>query len=77
MAFSRDHVYPHLVRALGDPKQSKKLVAPAGLRAVVSCVEVEYQMSQRHARRLMGLDDRRIAIGCERRRQFLPRGTYK
>ena len=28
---------------------------PAGLRAVVSYVEVEYQMSERHACRLMGL----------------------
>src|SRR5439155_5799359 len=33
----------------------KKLVVPAGLRAVVSYVEVEYQMSERHACRLMGL----------------------
>ncbi|HEV2398577.1 MAG TPA: IS3 family transposase [Candidatus Sulfotelmatobacter sp.] len=33
----------------------KKLVTPAGLRAVVSYVEVEYQMSERHACRLMGL----------------------
>src|SRR5206468_10866818 len=33
----------------------KKLVAPAGLRAAVSYVEVEYQMSERHACRLMGL----------------------
>src|SRR5438309_10930286 len=31
------------------------MVVPAGLRAVVSYVEVEYQMSERHACRLMGL----------------------
>ncbi len=28
---------------------------PAGLRAAVSYVEVEYEMSERHARRLLGL----------------------
>jgi transposase-like protein len=33
----------------------KKLVAPAGLRAAVSYVEAEYEMSERHACRLMGL----------------------
>jgi hypothetical protein len=33
----------------------KKLVVPAGLRAAVSYVEVEYQMSERQARRLLGL----------------------
>ncbi|HEV2716788.1 MAG TPA: IS3 family transposase [Terriglobales bacterium] len=33
----------------------KKLVAPAGLRAAVSYVEVEYQTSERHACRLVGV----------------------
>ncbi|HET9409274.1 MAG TPA: IS3 family transposase [Candidatus Sulfotelmatobacter sp.] len=33
----------------------KKLVTPAGLRAAVSYVEVQYQMSERHACRLLGV----------------------
>ena len=33
----------------------KKLVEPAGLRAVVSYVEMEYQISERHACRLLCL----------------------
>jgi putative transposase len=41
-------------RALKDVL-SKKLVAPAGLRAAVSYVAVEYQVSERHACRLVGL----------------------
>jgi len=41
-------------RALKDVL-SKKLVAPAGLRAAVRYVGVEYEMSERQACRLLGL----------------------
>src|SRR5207253_2980296 len=44
-------VYPHGAEGCA----LKKLVAPAGLRAAVSYVEVEYRMSERHACRLLGL----------------------
>jgi putative transposase len=41
-------------RALKDVL-SKKLVAPVGLRAAVSHIEMEYERSERHACRLLGL----------------------
>jgi putative transposase len=41
-------------RALKDGAL-KTLVAPAGLRAAVSYVEVKYEMSERHACRLLGM----------------------
>jgi putative transposase len=44
----------------------KKLVAPAGLRAAVSYVEMEYEMSERHACRLMGLGRSTHRYGARR-----------
>jgi putative transposase len=39
---------------------SKTLVAPAGLRAAVSFVEMEYEMSEGHACRVVGLIEKWI-----------------
>jgi len=43
------------LRQLEDENRKLKLLEPAGLRAAVSYAEMEYEMSERHACRLVGL----------------------